>query len=473
MSYKKIIYSFFVLIMFAIPVFFWPHFIESIGLPIWHQAIAIIYKIFGVGIWLSFAWFISCCIDFFIWEKMVEPKIGARVPSLLKLIADIIIYFTAILALAKVVFNEDVTGLLATFSVASFAIGFALRDVIASMFSGIFLNLDKTYRIGEMIQIMGNINQTAMVQEITWRSTYLKRFDNTILIIPNGILSNVPIINHSRAQNINADFDFTVKAKNPIAISRLSRMLNKLVKSQDYLLTPNEARASFKGYGDTRLDYIFNIGYSTAIQSLSASKARRFLSRNIIKFLEEEEIIHEENLSEMQMWSEQFQNILNQIPFFASMNEVNKKTLYQNAKCQLYDEDSTIIDQGQSGQSMFVVIDGLLGVYIDYKNRGNASKVADLSDGQFFGEMSLLTGEPRSATIRSLTDSILYEIDNEALAPILKENPNIAMQMSEIIAERSLQNQHLFDKLSAHDLANHKENFAAKMFENIKRFFKL
>jgi len=459
--------------MFAIPVFFWPHFIESFGLPVWHHTIAVSYKVFGVGIWLSFAWFISSCIDFFIWGQIVEPKIGARVPSLLKLIADIIIYFTAILALAKVVFNEDVTGLLATFSVASFAIGFALRDVIASMFSGIFLNLDKTYRIGETIQIMGNINQTAIVQEITWRSTYLKKFDNTILIIPNGLVSNVPIINHSRAQNINADFDFTVKAKIPIAISRLSRMLNKLLKSQDYLLTPTEARASFKGYGDTRLDYIFNIGYSTAIQSLSASKARRLLSRSIIKFLEEEGIIHEENLSEMQMWSEQFQDILNQIPFFASMNEVNKKALYQNAKCQLYDEDSTIIDQGQSGQSMFVVIDGLLGVYIDYKNRGNASKVADLSDGQFFGEMSLLTGEPRSATIRSLTDSILYEIDNEALAPILKENPNIAMQISEIMAERSLQNQHLLDKLSAHDLVNHKANFAAKMFENIKRFFKL
>ena len=171
----------------------------------------------------------------------------------------------------------------------------------------------------------------------------------------------------------------------------------------------------------------------------------------------------------MWTWSEQFQNILNQIPFFAGLNEANKKILYENAKCQLYDEDSTIIEKGQSGQSMFVVIDGLLGVYIDYEHRGKASKVADLSDGQFFGEMSLLTGEPRSATIRSLTDSILYEIDNEALAPILKENPKVAMQISEIMAERILQNQHLLDELSEQDLANHKENFAAKMFENIKQ----
>src|SRR5207244_13321086 len=132
----------------------------------------------------------------------------------------------------KVVFNEVVTGLLATFSVVSFAIGFALRDVIASVFSGIFLNLDKTYRIDETIQIMGNINQTAVVQEITWRSTYLKKSDNTILIIPNGILSNIPIINLSRAKNINANFDFTVKAKSPMAISRLSRLLNKLLKSR-------------------------------------------------------------------------------------------------------------------------------------------------------------------------------------------------------------------------------------------------
>ena len=473
MSSRKMIYSLLVLIMFAIPVFFWPHFIDSIGLPVWHQAVAISYKVFGVGIWLSLAWFLSSCIDFFIWGKIVEPKIGSRVPSLLKLIADIFIYFTAILALAKIVFDEDVTGLLATFSVASFAIGFALKDVIASMFSGIFLNLDKTYRIDDTIQIMGNINQTAVVQEITWRSTYLKKSDNTLLIIPNGLLSNVPIINHSRAKNINAEFDFTVKAKNPIAISRLSRMLNKLVKSQDYLSTPNEARASFKGYGDTRLDYIFSIGYNTAIHSMSAGKARRLLSRNIIKFLEFEGVIHEDNLSEMGLWGEQFQNILNQIPFFASLSESSKSMLYENAKCHIYDEDSTIIEKGQSGQSMFVVIDGLLGVYIDYENRGKDSKVADLSDGQFFGEMSLLTGEPRSATVRSLTDSILYEIDHAALAPILKESPKVAMQISEIMAERSLQNQQLLAELSEHDLANRKENFVAELFENIKNFFTL
>ncbi len=103
MTYKKIIYSFLVLIMFAIPVLFWPNFIQSFGSPVWHQAIAISYKVFGVGIWLSLAWFVSSCIDFFIWGKIVEPRIGSRVPSPLKLIADIIIYFTAIVALAKVV----------------------------------------------------------------------------------------------------------------------------------------------------------------------------------------------------------------------------------------------------------------------------------------------------------------------------------------------------------------------------------
>ncbi len=473
MSYKKIIYPLLVHLTFAIPVFFWPNFIQTFGLPVLHQAVAISYKVFGVGIWLSFAWFISNCMDLFIWGKIVEPKLGSRVPSLLKGIADTIIYFTAILALMKVVFHEDVTGLLATFSVFSVAIGFALKDVIASVFSGVFLNLDKTYRIGEIIQIMGNINQTAMVEEITWRSTYLKRSDDAILIIPNGILSNIAIINYSRARNINADFDFTVKAKNPISISRLSRLLNKLVKSQDYLLNPHEARANFKEYGNTRSDYIFNIQYNIDIQSLSVGKSRRLISRSIIKFLEREEIIHEENLREMWTWGEQFQNVLNQIPFFASLNETNKKMLYENAKCQLYDEGSTIIEKGQSGQSMFVVIDGLLGVYIDYEHRGNASKVASLSDGQCFGEMSLLTGEPRSATIRSLTDSILYEIDSEALAPILKENPQVAMQISEIMAERVLQNQQLLHELSENDLAHRKESFAAKMFESIKYFFKL
>src|SRR5262249_6695677 len=78
MSYKKIIYPLLVHLMFAIPVFFWSKFIQTFGLSVLHQAVVISYKVFGVGIWLSFAWFVANCMDLFIWGKLVEPKIGSR-----------------------------------------------------------------------------------------------------------------------------------------------------------------------------------------------------------------------------------------------------------------------------------------------------------------------------------------------------------------------------------------------------------
>ena len=84
---------------------------------------------------------------------------------------------------------------------------------------------------------------------------------------------------------------------------------------------------------------------------------------------------------------------------------------------------------------MFLVGSGSVGISI-HGTGGGSRKLTALSAGSAFGEISLLTGEPRTATVRALTEARLIEIDKDTLAPILRENPALVDAIEKTIAER-------------------------------------
>ena len=97
-----------------------------------------------------------------------------------------------------------------------------------------------------------------------------------------------------------------------------------------------------------------------------------------------------------------------------------------------------MVQQDDGGTSLFLVVDGLLDVAV--KDEKATRVVAQVLPGQFFGEMSLLTGDPRSATVTTETEATLYEIRREDLAPMLQERPELAESLSRALAERRRRN---------------------------------
>jgi CRP-like cAMP-binding protein len=99
-----------------------------------------------------------------------------------------------------------------------------------------------------------------------------------------------------------------------------------------------------------------------------------------------------------------------------------------------YAAGERVIEEGSPGDSFFVIDRGEVEVS---KNMGGARRtLARLMEGQFFGEMALLTGEPRAATVDAVTDVDLFTIDKAAFHGILVANPAIAVDISTILAER-------------------------------------
>ncbi|MGB8167567.1 MAG: cyclic nucleotide-binding domain-containing protein, partial [Chthoniobacteraceae bacterium] len=123
-------------------------------------------------------------------------------------------------------------------------------------------------------------------------------------------------------------------------------------------------------------------------------------------------------------------------PFLQVLDEEQLGKLLTHARLQRFGRGEKVIEQGASGQSMFVLLHGEAEVFVGAN--GAQTLVATLRTGDYCGEMSLLTGEPRSATVVARTDCEMWEIDKNTMGELLQENETLVQQLGEILAERRL-----------------------------------
>jgi len=159
-------------------------------------------------------------------------------------------------------------------------------------------------------------------------------------------------------------------------------------------------------------------------------------------------------------------------------------------KAYFYREGETIITKGDAGDSMFVVGEGVAEVLLDDHENDQSSRKdirielgpwgghleksrshRPIHAGQYFGEMALLLGQQRSATVIAKTDVLLYEISKEMMTPLLKAHPEIAQHMSDMMARRQVELSHAMGKKA--ELEKQRELASTKILEGMKTFFDL
>jgi CRP-like cAMP-binding protein len=123
------------------------------------------------------------------------------------------------------------------------------------------------------------------------------------------------------------------------------------------------------------------------------------------------------------------------VDLFAALSEEQREQIAAGAAERRYAPDEIIVREGDGTSSMFVIATGRAGVSI-HGVRGESRKLAILEPGKAFGEISLLTGERRTATVRALEESIVVEIDKATLEPILRESPELCHSFERVIGER-------------------------------------
>ena len=145
--------------------------------------------------WILGAMLIDMAIDRFIW-KPLEQRAGRKIPNVMKVIVTILVYAMALSGIIAVVLNQTLTSMLATSGVLAMIIGLAIKDSIANVFSGIVLNLERPFRVGDYIKINNVIGE---VKDITWRTIRVESNDGPIVSLANSKVSEAFMENLSRA----------------------------------------------------------------------------------------------------------------------------------------------------------------------------------------------------------------------------------------------------------------------------------
>jgi CRP-like cAMP-binding protein len=122
------------------------------------------------------------------------------------------------------------------------------------------------------------------------------------------------------------------------------------------------------------------------------------------------------------------------IDFLAVLDAPALRLLAEQAGKRVYLPGELVVREGEPGEELFVIMEGEADVVI--KAGDQTTLVATLKKGQFFGEMSLLTGAPRSATVEAKSPLTVTVIGKHAMSPVLSANPGLADQFSTILTAR-------------------------------------
>jgi CRP-like cAMP-binding protein len=164
--------------------------------------------------------------------------------------------------------------------------------------------------------------------------------------------------------------------------------------------------------------------------------------------------------------------ILRQQPLFKGLTDAQLDALLPRGRVVHFGRGEKLIEQGAEAQSMFILVEGEASVVVE--RNGYEAHVAALKSGDCFGEMSLLTGEKRSATVIANRDCEAVEIDKPILAQSLKDNPELLQQLSGLLAQRQMENEGVLARHTEPHVLNatqaaYKETFAGRL----RKFFEL
>jgi CRP-like cAMP-binding protein len=164
--------------------------------------------------------------------------------------------------------------------------------------------------------------------------------------------------------------------------------------------------------------------------------------------------------------------ILRGEPLFQCLSDEQIDNLVRQSALNHFGRGEHLIEEGAEGDSMFVLLRGAAQVSVS-KN-GTSIPVATLNSGDCFGEMSLLTGERRSATVSAEADCYVMEINKAVMGEVIRQSPECLRQLSEILATRKMATEGIVkEAVLPGDHATKEQEYRARFLARLQAFFAL
>jgi hypothetical protein len=145
------------------------------------------------------------------------------------------------------------------------------------------------------------------------------------------------------------------------------------------------------------------------------------------------DILDEKDKAEF--WTKRLQDVISSIPFFSSLDKLERKKLTDTSTLHGFNEGEMIIRQGDPGRSIYVVLNGRVRVF-NRDHYGNQLELAILEESEFFGEISFLTGQPSPANVEAVDKSMLLELSYTSMRDVVNKNAKVKKVLLEYYRKR-------------------------------------
>ena len=416
-------------------------------------------------------------VNRYVWDLYFEKKRQTPIPHFLREVIGGIIFLVALLFVLSSGYHAQaqLKGLLAGSGIVAIILGFAGQNLFAGIIGGISIQINRPYKVGDWLQVG---ERFAEVMEINWRSTRLRTNDAIYLDIPNNEMVSHAIINLHYPTDVHAmRIRVGVEYKNPP--NRVKDALFRAASSAEGVLAEPKVKIFLVDFADSAV--IYEIKYYMGNHS-RINEINDAVRTNVWYALKRQGItipfpIRTLHLERRAMLPEQEERqearaILRDEALFECLSDAQIDSLVQQSQVANFGRGERVIREGAEGDSMFVLLRGAAKVSIS--RNGTSIPVATLSAGNCFGEMSLLTGERRTATVRAETDCHVMEISKPVMAEVLRDSPDCLERLSELLARRKMENEGVLrEAASPAQNESKKREYTASFLRRLQTFFEL
>ncbi|NJR21750.1 MAG: mechanosensitive ion channel [Richelia sp. CSU_2_1] len=346
-------------------------------------------------------------------------------------------------------------------------IGFGIQDLTTNFVSGITLLLDRPIKVGDFVELEG---VSGIVKEITIRSTIIKTNYDSSVIVPNSTTIGNKIVNWSY-ENPLLCLRLTIEvAENSDPLLVTETLLNIAYAEAGVLYEP-KPKVLFVEFGDdsfkfellvwtdkpTEREVIksalnFAIEYNFRQQGIdfpfndrelylqnpevlmplfhkieTAANFRPATGGNIPPAKRQNNLVLAEEAKKMSSLG----GLLRQVKYFENLNDIELRQLIEVGCRKKLRSQEFLFRENDPGDAFYIILSGAVEVFVETIDK----HLTNLEAGKFFGELSLMLGIPRTASVRALEDTVLFAIDRQGFQKILTERPDLAEQIVQEIAK--------------------------------------
>ena len=420
---------------------------------------------------------IIALFDRYVWDYYYETRRGVVIPRLLREFTAGVICLIALLLVLSIGYQaqSELKGLLAGSGVAAIILGFGMQNLLKTLVAGAELQIGKPYKLGDWLKIGDHIGQ---VMEINWADTRLRTNDAVSIEIPNSKIVEDTIINLSSPTPLHAQ-RLLVGADYNVPPNRVKDALRRAAANAEGIVLDPPPKAYLKDFGDSAVMYEVKFWmnshatYNDLCDAIRTNIWYEFKRQKInIPFPIRTLQVERKSGKEPSTAKQSAKAVLRKEPLFGCLNDEQIDGLLKDAEVNHFGRGEPVIEEGTHGESMFILLRGTAQVSVT-KNE-SLIRVGVLREGDCFGEMSLLTGEPRTATVRAEKDCEVLEISKPVMGDLLRTSPQCLNQLSALLATRKLETEGLVRDAMQPEANDEKQReYTASFMRRLRSFFAL